>query len=205
MSLDAELETWRREWQSEAAVPADLRRRVERQSRWLKIGIAGDILVTVAIGGGVIALAARSPQPDMLLLVAATWSFIAVAWAFRLVVSRGLWSPTAIDTAAFVDLSIRRCRAQLKAAVFGAGLFVVEMAFCLGWIYRHSAPRVPLLGWLFGSVFNGLIWLFSLAFFVCLVWYRRKKRAELAWLAGLSDPSDSFAARRRDEHGGLGR
>jgi hypothetical protein len=47
MSMDTELETWRREWQSETAVPADLRRRVERQSRWLKVGIAADILVTV--------------------------------------------------------------------------------------------------------------------------------------------------------------
>ena len=63
MSLDIELETWRREWQSETAVPPDLRRHVERQSRWLKIGIAADILVTVVIGGGVIALAARSQQP----------------------------------------------------------------------------------------------------------------------------------------------
>ncbi len=33
MNMDMELETWRREWQSETAVPADLRRRVERQSR----------------------------------------------------------------------------------------------------------------------------------------------------------------------------
>ena len=188
MSLDTELETWRREWQSKTAVPADLRRRVERQSRWLKIGIAADILVTVVIGGGVIALAARSPQPDMLLLAAATWSFIAVAWAFRLTISRGLWSPAAMHTAAFVDLSIRRCRAQLAATLFGAGLFVCEMVFCLGWIYRHSAPRVPLLPWLFGSLINGLVWLFSLAFFVFLVWYRRKKRAELVWLLTLSEP-----------------
>ena len=83
MSLDTELETWRRDWQSENAVPADLRRRVERQSRWLKIGLAGDILVTVTIGGGVVAAAAVLPQTGMLLLVAATWSFIAIAWAFR--------------------------------------------------------------------------------------------------------------------------
>jgi hypothetical protein len=190
MSMDTELETWRREWQSETAVPADLRRRVERQSRWLKIGIAADILVTVAIGGGVIRLAARSPQPDMLLLAAATWSFIAIAWAFRLTISRGLWSPAAIDTVAFVDLSVRRCRAQLAATLFGAGLFVCEMAFCLGWIYRHSAPRAPLLSWLFfGSLINGLVWLFSLAFLVFLVWYRRKKGAELAWLLTLGEPS----------------
>jgi len=187
MSLDTELETWRRQWQSDTAVPPDLRRRVERQSRWLKIGIAADILVTAAIGGGVIALAARAPHPDMLLLAAATWTFIAIAWAFRLIVSRGLWSPAAIDTAAFVDLSIRRCRAQLKATVFGAVLFVCELAFCMGWIYRHVAPRPPLLMWLFGSLFNGLVWLASLALFVFLVWYRRKKRAELAWLLGLHE------------------
>ena len=33
MSLDAELEVWRREWQSENAVLVDLRRIVERQTR----------------------------------------------------------------------------------------------------------------------------------------------------------------------------
>jgi hypothetical protein len=188
MSLDTELETWRREWQSDTAVPPDLRRRVARQSRWLKIGIAGDILVTVVIGGGVLALTARSPQPDMPLLAAATWSFIAVAWAFRLTISRGLWSPAAMDTAAFVDLSVRRCRAQLAATLFGAGLFVCEMAFCLGWIYRHSASRAPFLLWLFGLWINGLVGPLTLAFFLFLVWYRRKKRAELAWLLSLSEP-----------------
>jgi hypothetical protein len=188
MNIDTELETWRRAWQSEAAIAPDLRRRVERQSRWLKIAIAGDVLVTIVIGGGVIALAARAPQPDMLLLAAATWSFIAVAWAFRIGISRGLWSPAAMNTAAFVDLSIRRCRAQLRACRFGGGLFVCQLAFCMGWIYRHSAPRPPLLAWLFGSAFNGVVWLFSLAFFGFLAWYRRKKRAELAWLAGLSEP-----------------
>ena len=185
MSLDTELETWRREWQSAADVPADLRRRVERQSRWLRIGLAGDILVTVAIGGGVLALALRSPEPDMLVLAAVTWSFIAAAWAFRLTVIRGLWSPAAVDTAAFVDLSIRRCRAQIKATAFGAGLFVVELAFCLGWIYRRTAPRANLWNWLFASRFNACVWVFSSAFFVLLWRYRRKKRAELAWLLRL--------------------
>ena len=185
MTKDTELDTWRREWQSEAAVPPDLRRRVERQSRWLKIGIAADVMVTAAIGGGVVALAARAPHADMLLLAAATWSFIAVAWVFRLSITRGLWSPAAIDTGAFVDLSVRRCRAQMKATLFGAGLYVCEMAFCMGWIYRYSATRTPLAQWLFGSVFNALVWLCSVAFFVFLAWYRRKKRAELDWLVRL--------------------
>ena len=187
MSLDTELETWRRAWQSDAPVPPDLRRRVERQSRWMKIGTAADILVTVVIGGGVIAMAARSPQPAMLLLAGVTWTFIAAAWAFRLSISRGLWSPAAMDTAAFVDLSARRCRAQLKATLFGAGLYVCELTFCLGWIYRQSMPRVALLPWLFGSFSNGLVWLLTLAFFIFIARYRRKKRAELAWLLSLRE------------------
>ncbi|MGO4883483.1 MAG: hypothetical protein ACLP59_22085 [Bryobacteraceae bacterium] len=182
MSLDIELETWRREWQSEAAVPPDLRRRVERQSRWLRIGIALDILVTVVIGGAVILLAVRAPQPDMLVLAAGTWSFIAAAWAFRMRVSRGLWKPAALDTAAFLDLSIHRCRAQIKAAGFGAGLVVVEFTFLLAWIHRHSAPQAPWFAWLFGSMANRFVWLLSAAFMVFLAWYRRKKRAEVAWL-----------------------
>lgn len=187
MNLDTELEAWRREWQSEAAVPPDLRRRVERQFRWLKIGIAIDILVTVLIGGAVILLAVRDPRPDMLALVAGTWTFIAAAWAFRFTVTRGLWKPAALGTAAFVDLSIRRCRAQIQAAGFGAGLVVVEFAFLLGWIHHHSAPRAPFAAWLFGTRANQLVWLLSLAFIVYLLWYRRRKRAELARLATLAN------------------
>lgn len=187
MNLDSELETWRREWQSEVAVPADLRRRVARQSRWLKIGIAADVLVTVVIGGGVMVLAARAQQSDMMLLAAATWLFIGIAWAFRLATSRGLWSPPAMHTAAFVDLLIRRCQAKIAATVFGAILYICEMAFCLGWIYRHNAPRPPLFAWLlFSSTFVDLVWLFTLAFYAFLVWYRRKKRAELEWLLSLT-------------------
>ena len=175
MSLDAELEQWSSAWQSAAAVPPDLRQCVKRQSRWMRIMMAADILVTVVIGGGVTTLAVRAPQPAMVLLAAATWLFIAAAWAFALKVNRGLWAPAAVDTATFIELSIRRCRARLASTVFGAGLFVCEMAFCLGWIYRYSAHHMPWLAWLF-------LGLATLAFFAALVWYRRRKRAELAWL-----------------------
>lgn len=187
MNPDTELEAWRGEWQSEAAVPANLRQRVERQSRRMRLMIAGDVLVTVTIGGGTIALAWRTPQPDMMLLAAATWMFIAAAWVFRMVTNRGLWSPRAVDTAAYVELLIRRCRAKLAGTVFGGVLYVCEIVFCLGWIYAHSAGT-PLLSWIFfSSVFIDLVWLFSGVFFGFLVWYGRKNRGELAWLMKLSD------------------
>ena len=188
MNQDAELETWRREWQAEAAVPADLRRRVERQSRWLKIGIAADTLVTVVIGGGVLALAARLSQRDMLVLAAATWIFLAAAWTFRLVSHRGLWSPSSMDTAAFVELLVKGCEAKLAATVFGGVLYLSEIAFCLVWIYRHSAPRASWAAWLFfSSRFMDAVWLATFVFFAWLIWYRRKKQAELTWLLTLRD------------------
>ncbi|HTX38071.1 MAG TPA: hypothetical protein VME43_23740 [Bryobacteraceae bacterium] len=185
MSMDAELEVWRREWQSENAVPVDLRRTVERQSRWMRVALAADILVTVAIGGGTLALAVRAPRADLIVLAVGTWLFLAAAWAFSLAVNRGAWSPAALDTAAFVELSVRRCRGRLAAVWFGAGLYLAEIAFCVGWIYRDSAaPRKPLLAWLCFGPLNW-VWAVTVVFFAGLMWYRRKKRAELTWLLGL--------------------
>jgi len=187
MNVDAELDAWRREWQTDNAVPADLRRKVERQSRWMKIALAADILVTVSIGGGALWFALRSPRPPYILLAAATWLFIGAAWTFSLSVNRGNWAPASIDTAAFVELSIRRCRARLAAVWFGAALFLSETAFCLGWIYRQMPePRKPLWQWLrFGSTAIDVVWPAAVLFGVFLFLYRRHKLAELAYLRNL--------------------
>jgi hypothetical protein len=183
MNMDTELNQWRGAWQSETVVPADLRRRVARQARFLRIMLAGDILVTVVIGGGTVLLAARQPRPGMLLLAAATWLFIAIAWAFRLTVHRGLWTKPALDTTAYVDLLIRHARAKIAATVFGVCLFAAEIAFCLGWIYRETSPRQPLGQWLlFSCTFIDLVWLGTALFLGFLIWYRRRQRAELNWL-----------------------
>ena len=189
MNVDTELEVWRQQWQSDDSVPLGLRRKVERQSRFMRIALLMDILVTVTIGGATIGWAVLSPQPENVLLAVATWVFIATAWAFSLVVNRGNWSPSAQDTAAFVDLSVRRCRSRLASAWFAAGLFLFQMVFVLGWVYRNSpAHRQPLSTWIFfGSIPIDIIWLCTLGFFVFLVWYWRRKQAELAYLLGLED------------------
>ncbi len=188
MNTDTELELWRQEWQSDSAVPANLRLKVERQSLWMRIGLAADILVTVVIGGGVIFFELRSPESDMGVLAGATWLFLLTAWVFAIRVNRDNWSPSALNTNAFLDLSVRRCRSRLVVVRFAAVLFVCEVVFCLGWIYRHTAePRKPLASWLwFGSTAVDLYWVMTPLFFGFLFWYRRKKRAELAYLHRLS-------------------
>jgi hypothetical protein len=177
MNVDAELDVWRQQWQSDAAVPLDLRTKVARQSRWMRIALIADILVTIVMGGGAIAYAAYAQQADTVLLAAVTWLFLACAWTFVLTMSRGTWSPSALDTAAFVDVSVRRCRSALVAVWFAAGLFLCELLFCVGWIYARSPEqRVPV--W---------VWLATVVFFGFLVWYRRKKSTELAYLLSLRE------------------
>ena len=160
-----------------------LRKRVDRQARWLKIALAGDTLVTVVIGGPVAAWAVLSPQTDVIVLAVVTWILIAAAWAFRLHITRGNWGPTAMDTAAFVDFLIGRCRAQLAGIRFGAVLFIVNLTFCLVWIYQHRPrPEIEWFGWRMD-----LIWLVGVAFYIFLFWWNGRKKRELAWLLGLRE------------------
>jgi hypothetical protein len=190
MNADTELDMWREQWQSETAIPADLRRKVERQSRAMKLVVINAVLVTLSVGGFTAVWAVCAPQPDVILLAVGTWIFLAIAWAFQIGLNRRKWSPSAMNTNAFIQLSIRRCRSALIAATFGACLFVSELVFCLTWIYHHSiGPRKPVLAWLFfSSMPIGLVWLATFAFFSWLVWHRRKKRAELSYLVTLIAP-----------------
>jgi hypothetical protein len=186
--IDTELEGWRQSWQSETAVPADLRNRVQRQTLWMRIALVADILVTLTMGGGTTLLAIRSPRPEYLILAAATWFFLMAAWAFSLVARRGTWQPPLAETTdAFLDLSLRRCRAQLAGVWFCAALYLAEIAFCLAWIYRESPPRGLSWGaWLwFGSPTIDGVWALTVAVMIGLFWFRKRKLAELQSLAEL--------------------
>jgi hypothetical protein len=187
MSVDTELDMWREQWQSETAVPPDLRRKVERESRFMKLAVISELLVTIVFGGYTAAWAVRAPEPDVIVLALGTWMSLAAAWAFRISVSRGNWSPSAIHTGAFIDLSIRRCRGTLAAINFAAGLFVCQTVFCLSWVYHHSPAQRPTVAvWLFfSSTTIDFVWISTIAFFSWLVWFRRKKRAELAYLLNM--------------------
>lgn len=186
MSRDFDLEALREDWQTEDSVPSTLRRDVERQSRRMKIGLAGDIAVTVIIGGGSTAWALLSGQKDAGYVAFGTWMFIAAAWMFVLLINRGLWSPSATDGTTFLALSIRRCQASLAATWFAAALFVSEMVFGLTWAYTHADLHESVGRWLlFSSVRIGVVWFATVAFVVGLFWFRKKKKRELAKLLDL--------------------
>ena len=186
MNTDLDLEALRQDWQADDSVPTTLRTEVERQSRLMKVGIAGDILVTVVIGGGTIAWALRSAEKSVWWVALVAWIFLGIAWSFVLIVNRGLWAPSAMDTASFMDLSIRRCRASLAATWFAAMLFVAEITFGLSWVYSHADLHESIGKWLwFGSLRIDIVWFATLAFVVGLFWFRKKKKDQLARLLKL--------------------
>ena len=144
MNLDAELELWREKWQasSEAPVLTDFRKRV-------------------------VLLATRNPYPATLILAAATWLFIAAAWTFALSNRKNAWSPAAATNSVFLDISIRRCGANLRSAALGTILYAVEMTFSLSWIYHESGSL--------SSALIAMIALVTLIFAAVLIWYRKKE------------------------------
>jgi len=181
---DLELESWRAQWQAESEVPADLRRKVARDSRNMRLMLAAELLVTVTIGGGSILWAVLQPSAEMQVLAIAVWIFLAAAWTVSIRSRRGAWSPAAITTADFIDLSIRRARGKLAGTRFGVGLYFTEMVFCLAWLYRDPARRVPGPAIVFGVA--------TPLFLIFLTRYRRNLRAELARLEQLTLAHRSF-------------
>lgn len=95
MNTDAQLAVWRRQWAAQTDTGNDahwaenLKRRVARDTRLMKIGLIAPILVTVGIGGGFTALALMLATAADVVLIAEVWLFILVTWAGSLWIARG--------------------------------------------------------------------------------------------------------------------
>lgn len=189
MNSNTELAEWRRQWQAAGGARNDtdtaeaLKRRVTRDSRLLTIGLVAPILVTIGIGGAVIARALTSGSPADALLAAEVWSFILVTWVGSLWLARGTWRPLAETTAAFVDLSIRRCRSNLRAASFGAWLYVCQLLFVVLWKLFSSAMELTVLLASWPVILLG--WVGVPVFFALRAWFMHTQRAELRRLLEL--------------------
>jgi hypothetical protein len=183
MNSDSELVQWRRQWQAAAGARNDtdaaeaLRRRVTRDSRLQTIGLIAPILVTIGIGGTTVARALTLASPANVVLAAEVWVFILVTWAGSLWLARGTWRPVGETTAAFIDISIRRCRSNLRAASFGAWLYICQLLFVLLWKFFSSVfdPMVVLTSW--PVILLG--WVGVPVFFASRSWFMRVQRAEL--------------------------
>lgn len=142
MDADVELQSWRAQWETSTVVVADLKARVEHETRVMRWMLAGEVLVTVVIGGSTVGWAVVSRRTDAVVLAIGTWVFIAIAWAVSFLLRRDAWAPAAMNAAAFLDLSIVRCRRRREAISAQAILYAAILAFDLLWIY-FTAPERP--------------------------------------------------------------
>jgi hypothetical protein len=174
MSVDGEMESWRRQWQGGAkpAVDADaierLRRSVARGTFWSTWGLIFPILATLWSGATVVLPALRSGRTLGVMLGIETLVFAVVVWGVAFWLGRGTWRPLADTTAAFIDVSIRRRVANIRSAIAGACLYAAQFAVLvvliglespMGLIGAVTSPPAKILGW-FGMpvVFAGLYW-----------------------------------------------
>src|SRR5262245_8001274 len=135
---DVELESWRAQWQTAAPPPADLKARVERETRMMRRFVAGELAVTVVFGGASVVWAALSRRTDVVILAIGVWVFIAAAWTISFLLRCDAWSPATLSTAAYLDLSILRCRRRHEAIVGQAALYALILGFDLAWIYSFG-------------------------------------------------------------------
>lgn len=185
MSLDPDLDTWRQQWQSRDAIPADVRRRVERDIRSMRLGFLSAVVVTVVFGGGA-GWALVSGEPDIVVVAVATWVFIAVTWGVSLTIEGGLgqWQPASTSTAAFLDFSIRRRVATRRALVAAAVLYAAFAAFMLVWRFHNPVGEAPAdVGSYLAA--RWIFWTITALLAVVAVWRWRAIGRQLEVLRGL--------------------
>ena len=186
MEADVELDAWRRLWQARAPAVPDAKALVERETRRMRLFVAGEIAITIVFGGGSLAWAAVSRRTDVLVLAIGVWLFIAIAWTLAFLLRRGAWTPVTATTTAYLDLAILRCRRRREAVVAQAVLYAMILGFDLTWIYFSSPPRAT-PGALAFLTSSGIAWVWAVtaALGVAAVGYRKKLARELEALTGL--------------------
>jgi hypothetical protein len=186
MNVDHEFGAWRTAWlaQEKSLDPAkrlDLRKMVERQSRWMAVQLALQLLFGLALLAFATFIAVRRPSIEWIVWAAVIWILTFGTAGFVVWNSLGLWRSVDQSIASFVALSRQRCLAALRAVRFGCWLVAVELIIVglwLLWNYaaRHDTPGFTPANHIMAAVLAGGLAIGCLAWFS---WQRRRKLDEL--------------------------
>lgn len=184
---DDELEVWRRQWHTQPQVPIDLIRKVERQTVYARLGLLAHVVpLSIAIIATVGAF--TNPNRISILIASGFWLFIVVSWLFFIRNSKGTWGLAAQTTAAYVELSIARCRSYLHSFRFMLVFSILVTVFVLVAVYEglSSAGRLQTRESYEAVAFN-FLWTIGVMSFVVFVLdrKRRKTKIELDYLLDL--------------------
>jgi hypothetical protein len=185
---DSELESWRAIWSGDeedaerlAPMP-DAGRIAVRGRRRLVRRMALEVLMAVVWIAVAVMLIRLRPDPALMVLGAGIIAFVAVACAFSVWNSAGIWQPAGDSVRDFVIIAVERCRRDLRAVRFGLWFAAIETSLLVAWLVwtsgRDVLPEISRLSdvWLVLPVAapSGVVaWLLVL---------RRRARIELATL-----------------------
>jgi hypothetical protein len=188
--VDQELRDWQATWQSSAAAerrtpPFDIRNHAARAGRRLTVRYASGGLFALALLVFSAVYAQRHPTLQWLLWAAAVWIATLVAVGFMIWNGRGLWTAADRSSAAYVELSRKRCMAELRAVRFGYALLSAELVVAIPWLLWDFFSKRSLPGFDLASRLSGFAVLLALTvgYLVWFTLYRRRKLRELALLA----------------------
>ena len=184
---DDELEVWRRQWRSQPQVPLELIRKVERESVNMRLNWISQILPGL-IGVGTIVGAVVTRDLSWILLAAGTWVFILIGWYSLVQNYKGVWEPSAATTAAYLELSIERCRRRLNDIRFTNIMMWLLTAFVFfsdyqilkgaGSLTTTSDFLIVAAAFAFATVIVSIVFIFHLR-------KRRRTNTELEYLLNL--------------------
>ena len=187
MHVDPELASWQRQWQSHSAPAADIRQRVERETRRMQRWRVFEIANTVICCGGVVIWAIVARRADVTILASAICVLFAVAWGVSATLTRGVWAPLATTTTGFLELSIERCRRRLREMAVQCAGYVVLVTFDVLWLYTYRASADTQLRAFLTSAPLLAVWMLTAVLAAAAVWQTSRLRRELTNLLALRE------------------
>ena len=143
-----------------------------------------EVIITIVFCGGTLGWTLLTRRTDALVLAIGVWFFTAAAWVISYLLRRDAWAPATLTTAAFIDLSILRCRRRYESVAGQALLYVLILTFDLAWIYAGRADHIALLPFL-ASQGVAWVWVVTALLAAAAVTQRRRLRRELQGLESL--------------------
>jgi len=152
---DRELESWQALWSAEdagarrAINPARIAAAGRRR---LLIRLALDGVVAAVWTAVAVVLIRLRPDPALMLLGSGILAFVAIASAFSIWNSAGVWQPSGSSVRDFVIVSIERRRRDLRAVRFGLWFAAIETALLAAWlVWTRGRSVLPELSQLSGE------------------------------------------------------
>ena len=177
MTVDTEIETWRREWQSGTEPLPKLKKKIQRQN--LRT-IAGVAVMCVCLAFSTTE-AWRTRSSFMEGLAAGLWFTSLFLGSYGWWVRRGTWKPAAQTTQAYLELTYKRAVAKARTIRLS---FYVALAVTVVW--------APFLAWNWRTL-HGTGALILAAFVAELFFFRhlgRRKKQEIKETRKLMDQTD---------------